>query len=46
MPSGLETMKMQEEPDQSEELEKDEEAWPRLPGGEEVSELACNASPH
>lgn len=36
MPNRLETMKMREAPEQRAELEKEEEAWPRLPGGAEV----------
>lgn len=46
MPNRLETMKMQNEPDQIEELGNDEDACPILPGGEEVSNLACKVSPH
>lgn len=46
MPNRLETMKMQNEPDQIEELGNDEDACPILPGGEEVSNSACKTSPH
>lgn len=46
MPNRLETMKMQNEPDRREELGNDEDACPILPGGEEVSNLACKTSPH
>lgn len=39
MPNRLKTMKVQNEPDQTGELGNNEDAWPVLPAGEEVSDL-------
>lgn len=45
MPNRLETTKMQNEADQTEELGNGEDACPILLGGGEVSNSACKASP-